>query len=88
MAMKESTKVIFNYVKEHDGEDFTAADIADVIGAEVRSVNGSLTGMQKKGWIVREPGEVEVEEDGKIVHKTVKFIRLTAEGKAADIDAE
>lgn len=84
MAMKESTKVIFNYVKEHDGEDFTAADIADAVGAEVRSVNGSLTGMQKKGWIAREEAEIEL-EDG--THKKVKFIRLTAAGKTADPDA-
>ena len=85
MAMKESTKAIFNYVKEHDGEDFTAADIAEAVGAEVRSVNGSLTGMQKKGWIVREEAEIEL-EDG--THKKVKFIRLTAAGKTADPDAE
>lgn len=85
MAMKESTKAIFNYVKEHDGEDFTAADIAEAVGAEVRSVNGSLTGMQKKGWIAREEAEVEL-EDG--THKKVKFIRLTAAGKTANPDAE
>ena len=85
MAMKESTKAIFNYVKEHDGEDFTAADIADAVGAEVRSVNGSLTGMQKKGWIAREEAEIEL-EDG--THKKVKFIRLTAAGKTANPDAE
>lgn len=85
MAMKESTKAIFNYVKEHDGDDFTAADIAEAVGAEVRSVNGSLTGMQKKGWIVREEAEIEL-EDG--THKKVKFIRLTAAGKTADPDAE
>lgn len=85
MAMKESTKAIFNYVKEHDGEDFTAADIAEAVGAEVRSVNGSLTGMQKKGWIAREEAEIEL-DDG--THKKVKFIRLTAAGKTANPDAE
>jgi len=28
MALKENSLTIFNYVREHDGEDFTAADIA------------------------------------------------------------
>lgn len=89
MAMKESTKAIFNYVKENDGKDFTAADIAEALGMEVRSVNGSLTGMQKKGWIVREVGEAEVtNEDGKVTHKEIKLIRLTATGRDADPDAE
>lgn len=84
MAMKESTKAIYNYVKDHDGEDFTAADIAEALGAEVRSVNGSLTGMQKKGWVVREEAEIELDDK---THKKVKFIRMTADGKNADLDA-
>ena len=90
MALKESTKNIFNYVKEHEGEDFTAADIAEALGMEVRSVNGSLTGMQKKGWIAREVGETEVvhPETGKTMHKEIKLIRITAEGKNVDPDAE
>lgn len=85
MAMKDTSKAIFKFVKEHDGENFTAADIAEALGMEARSVNGSLTGMQKKGWIVREEAEVQLEDK---THKKVKFIRMTAVGHGVDIDAE
>lgn len=85
MAIKDTTKVIYNYIKDHSGEDFTAKDIAAALGHEnARSVNGSITGMQKKGWVVREEATVENAE-GK--PEVVKFIRLTDAGKNADLDA-
>lgn len=84
MAMKENTKAIFNYLKDHDGEDLTAADVAEALGMETRSVNGSFTSFQKKGWGIREEAEVEL-ADG--THKKVKFLRLTDTGKAVDPDA-
>ena len=80
MAMKENTRTIWDYIVAHDGEDFTAADIAEATGLGVKSVNGSVTSFQKKGWTIRE--EVAV-TGGK-----VKYIRLTAEGKNVDPDAE
>ena len=73
MAMKENSRKVFEYVKEHDGENMTAADIAEGTGLEIKSVNGIGT-----------PAEIQL-EDG--THKTVKFISLTAEGKAFDPDA-
>lgn len=83
--LKPNSKLVFNYVKTHDGEDFTAADIAAATGLEVKSVNGIVTSaFQKKGLMVREPAEVEL-EDGS--HKTVKFIRLTEAGMAFDPNA-
>ena len=43
MALKENSKIVFNFVKAHDGEDFTAQDIADATGLSVRVVNGIVT---------------------------------------------
>lgn len=83
--LKENAKTVFNYVKEHNGEDFTAADIAAATGLEVRSVNGIVTSaFQRKGLMERVPAEVQL-EDGS--HKPVKFIRLTDAGLAFDPNA-
>lgn len=83
--LKPNAKLVFDYVKTHNGEDFTATDIAAATGLEVKSVNGIVTSaFQKKGLMVREPAEVEL-EDGS--HKTVKLIRLTEAGMAYDPNA-
>lgn len=83
-AMKENTRKIFDYLKEHDGEDFTAADVGEALGLDVKSVNGSFTSFQKKGWGIREEAEVELDDN---THKKVKFLRLTDVGRAVDPDA-
>lgn len=84
MALKPNSLTVFNYVKEHDGEDFTAADIAAATGLEKKSVDGIITSaFQKKGLMVRIPAEVEL-EDG--THKPVKLIRLTDEGRSFNPD--
>ena len=84
MALKPNSLAVFNFVKENDGNDFTAADIAEALGLEVKQVNGIVTSaFQKKGLMVREEAEVEL-EDGS--HKKVKFIHLTDAGKAFDPD--
>lgn len=83
-AMKENTRKILDYLKANDGQDLTAADVAEALGFETRSVNGSFTSFQKKGWGVREEAEVEL-TDG--THKKVKFLRLTDAGRAVDPDA-
>ena len=84
-ALKENSRKVFDYVKEHDGENMTAADIAEGTGLEVRSVNGIVTSaFQRKGLMERKPAEIEL-EDGS--HRPVKFISLTEAGKAFDPDA-
>jgi len=84
-ALKPNSKKVFNYVKEHDGENMTAADIAEGTGLEVKSVNGIVTSaFQKKGLMKRTPAEIEL-PDG--THKPVKLISLTEEGKEFDPDA-
>lgn len=85
MALKENSKKVFNYVKEMDGRNITAADIAEATGLDVRSVNGIVTSaFQRKGLMERIPSEILL-EDG--THKPVKFIRLTAEGQEFDPEA-
>lgn len=84
-ALKENSRLVFDYVKAHDGEDFTANDIAEALGLSPKQVNGIVTSaFQRKELMKRVEAEIEVEE-GK--HKTVKFIQLTEKGRAFDPDA-
>lgn len=83
MAMKENTRRIFDYIKEHSDQDITAADVAEALGLETRSVNGSFTSFTKKGWGVREEAEIELPDK---THKKVKYLRLTDAGLALDPD--
>ena len=84
--MKENSKKVFTYLKEHNGEDLTAADVAAAVDLPKKSVDGIFTSaIQRKGLGVRTPAEVEL-EDGS--HKAIKLLSLTAEGMAYDPDAE
>ena len=82
-AMKENTKAIFMYLKEHNGEQITAQEIAEALGLSVKSVVGSVNSFVKKTWAVRSD-EVKVEG----MDKPVKFISLTEPGLAVYPDAE
>ena len=73
-AMKENTKAIFMYLKEHNGEQITAQEIADALGLGVKSVIGSVNSFVKKEWAVRS--------------EPVKFISLTEAGLAVDPDQD
>ena len=85
-ALKPNSKLVFDFVKEHDGENFVAADIAEATGLEVKQVNGIVTSaFQRKGLMERVPAEVEL-EDG--THKQVKFLSLTPAGMSFDPDAD
>jgi hypothetical protein len=64
----------------------TAADVAEALGLEKRSVDGIFTSaIQRKGLGIRTPAEIEL-DDG--THKPVKFLSLTEAGMAYDPDAE
>ena len=85
MAMKENSKKVLNYLKEVNGSDVTAADVALALGLEKRQVDGIFTSaIQRKQLGVRTPAEIEL-EDG--THKQVKFLSLTPTGMAFDPDA-
>ena len=86
MAMKENSKKVLNYLKEVNGENVTAADVAAALGLEKRQVDGIFTSaIQRKQLGVRIPAEIEL-EDGS--HKAVKFLSLTPAGLAFDPDAD
>ena len=89
--MKENTKTVFNYLKEHDGEDIIATDIAEATGLPIKSVNGIVTAAlcrAGKDYAVRVPGQVQVEdEDGNKVWKNIKFIKLTDKGRESTVES-
>lgn len=86
MAMSENSRKVYDYVKSVDGQNITAADIAEATGLEIRSVNGVVTSaFQKKGLMERIPAEIEM-ADGS--HKAVKFIRLTDAGREFNPDMQ
>lgn len=81
-AVSEKSLVVLNFLKEHHGENMTAADISEFLGMEKKSVEGIVTsGLQRKKLAERIPAEVEM-PDG--LHRSVKFIQATAEGLAYD----
>jgi len=85
MAMKENSKKVLEYLKSINGQDVTAADVAEALGLEKRQVDGIFTSaIQRKQLGVRTPAEIEL-EDG--THKQVKFLSLTEAGMAFDPDA-
>lgn len=86
MAMKENTRKVFDYVKEHGAENITAADVAAALNLGQKTVDGCFTsGIQRKGLGIRVPAEIEL-DDGS--HKGVKLLKLTDEGLAFDPDSE
>ena len=82
MAMKENTRKVFDYLKENNGTNFTAADIAAELGLEKKQVDGIFTSaLQRKNLGVRTVAEIEL-EDG--THKAVKFLQLNEAGMSFD----
>lgn len=86
VAVKDKSLTVLNYLKEIGDANVTAADIAEALGFEKKSVDGIVTaGLQRKGYAKRVEAEIEVtNEDGTKAHKPVKFIKLTDAGKAYD----
>lgn len=78
--IKATSYAVLQYIKEHDGEDFTADDIANELAMTTKKVNGIITMcFQNTGLTMREEHEIEL---GDGTHKKVKFIRLTDAGRA------
>lgn len=81
MALKENSRKVYDYVVANDGKDFTAKDIAEALDLDVKQVNGIVTAaFQRKGLMAR--------EEVAITGGTVKYIRLTDEGRAFDPNAD
>lgn len=84
--MSEKSRKVFEYLKTIGDANVTAADVAEALGVEKKSVDGIFTSaIQRKGLGVRTPAEIEL-EDGS--HKQVKFLSLTPAGMEFDPDAE
>lgn len=84
--MKENTRKVLDYLKENDGQDMTAADVAEALGLEKRQVDGIFTSaFQRKQLGIREEAELTM-DDG--THKKVKYLRLTEAGLNLDPDAQ
>ena len=63
MAMSNNSKVVLEYLKAHEGEDLTAADVAAAVGLEKRQVDGIFTSaLQRKGYGIRVPAEIELDD--------------------------
>ena len=95
MKLKENSLAVYNFVKEHENENITFEDIAKATGLTGRQVTGIITmafcrhrdaDKNVVPLMVRVPAEIEDPETG--LHKAVKFVQLTAEGRAFDPDAE
>lgn len=95
--LKENARIVFKYLLDHDGENFTAIDIAEETGLNIKSVNGILTQAFQRHrdpvtreivpLIERVPAELELtDEDGNVTHKPIKLIVLTDEGREFDPD--
>lgn len=81
--MKESTKTIFQFLKDHQDPPMTAAEVAEALGVSVQSVNGTFTmAIQRKGLGDRMVVE-GAEDNGK-----GKLLVLNDAGMAKDLDAE
>lgn len=78
----ENAQRVLEFLQANPSADVTANDIAEALGMAPKSVNGTVTGLQKKGLTVRE------EQDEKVDGKIVKFIKLTPAGLDADPQAE
>lgn len=85
-AVSEKSLTVLNYLKSIGDQNVTAADIADALGMEKKSVDGIVTSglIRNKGLAERIPAEILL-DDG--THKPVKFIKATAAGMAYDHEA-
>lgn len=99
--MKEASIAVYEYVAAHEDENITAKDIAAALELDPRKVNGIITAAFQRHreeidgekvvvpLMERVEGEIElVADDGKVKHETVKFIRLTDEGRVFDVNAD
>ena len=89
-AVSEKSLVVLNYLKGIGDANVTAADIAEALGMEKKSVDGIVTSglIRNKGLAERIPAQIEVSDDeGNVKYKDVKFIKATAAGLAYDHEA-
>ena len=84
MAMTENSRKVFDFLKEHAGVQVTAREIAKELGITINAVTGSVNGLVKKKYAVREEVSSQSAEGKAVV---TKYISLTEAGLAFDPDA-
>lgn len=77
-VLSEKAQTVLAHLQANADTDETFVDIAEATGLEGRSVNGTITGLAKRGLVER----VEVEGFDK------KVVRLTDDGRVFDPMAE
>jgi hypothetical protein len=96
MKLKENSRIVYEFVREHENENITANDIAGATGLTPRQVNGIITMAFQRHrdadkneipLMERVPGEAVVDDNGKA--KVPKYIKLTDAGRSITVeDAE
>lgn len=76
MAMNANSKAILEFLKENNGKQMTAAQVAEALGMDKKSVDGAFTAFTRKDLGVRVEGTVEGDVE-------VKVLAITDAGKAA-----
>ena len=76
----DSAQAVLTFLQANPIVDITSKELADAVGVAQKSITGVLTGLQKKGLVIREDA---VRGDEK-----VKYIRLTDSGKTVDPDMD
>ncbi len=88
----ENSMLVINFLKNHYGQEFSKADIAQALGVSVPTVVGSMNALIKKGYATTTREEtVELEpatETRKAKTKVIKYHTLTEAGLAYDPVAE
>lgn len=83
--MTDNSRKVFEALKAHYGDKITHQQLVAELGVSSAAVSGSVNGLVKKGYAVRNE-EIEMGEDGK--ETVVKYITLTEDGFAFDPDAK
>ena len=87
MAVSEKSLQVLDYLKSIGDANVTSQDIADALGLAKKTVDGVVTAglIRNKNYAERVEAEMEVTgEDGTVVHKPIKLIKLTEAGKNYD----
>lgn len=83
--MTENSRKVFDFLKEHNGVKVTAQEIAKELDVTINAVTGSVNGLVKKNYAVREEVSSQSAEGKPVI---TKYISLTDAGMAYDPDAE
>ena len=76
----ENAQKVIGFLQANPNVQLVSSELANAIGLPPRVLNGTVTSLCSKGFVVREPVVVG--------DKDVKFILLTDAGKAVDVNAD